>query len=517
MHDEEKCRKNLHRIDVSPDDWSPALERGQGFFVLVNLTNQGGLCMPSFIDPHKLTPNPANTIFDPLPDDVYQALKADISERGLLNPILATSDFTVIAGHHRLQAALELGLETIPVEIQDVSPQEAESRLIADNVLRRQLSLGEQARLIRRLKEEAGIKPGKRTDRTGHPTSAIIAEVPGLSQISDRKQYMLDHANDLIPPLFALFNEKRLPITVADSLAGWSVDQQQALYDAIGDSVTTLKVTDIQAAKKIPDTSALEAQMAALAAERDELQGRLEDWTAQTAVPPTDDESEASALVESLTQQLNAAEATRQEYADELARLKAQGPVERIVEKVVTVEKEVSVSDPAQAEQIATLEATLTATQAELTLLKTRRKDLQNYQQERDKLDREINDIKNELARLRDSTNVARYRVTQAAAIAQILRKIMKDGLSEVPQLEALLADSQGTIFQTDRDLALTVAQQLRRASDLILTAVQQFEDPIIYDVHRYHSEADSDHPVTQLLKEAHVLNDHNSIVSPAD
>lgn len=41
MHDEEKCRKNLHRMDVSPDDWSPALERGQGFFVLVNLTNQG--------------------------------------------------------------------------------------------------------------------------------------------------------------------------------------------------------------------------------------------------------------------------------------------------------------------------------------------------------------------------------------------------------------------------------------------------------------------------------------------
>ena len=75
--------------------------------------------MPSFINPQKLRPNPANTIFDPLPADVYAALKADIAARGLLNPILATSDFTVIAGHHRLQAALELGMDTVPVEVQD--------------------------------------------------------------------------------------------------------------------------------------------------------------------------------------------------------------------------------------------------------------------------------------------------------------------------------------------------------------------------------------------------------------
>jgi ParB family chromosome partitioning protein len=273
--------------------------------------------------------------------------------------------------------------------------------------------------------------------------------------------------------------------------------------------MSRLKAPDIQQAKKAPDTSALESQIAALESERDTLQAQLD--TAEAVMADTPDPS----LWESLKLQLVEAEATRQAYADELARLKAQGPVERIVEKVVTVEK--PVSDPAQAERIATLESTLSTTQAELTLLKTRRKDLQNFQQERDKLDREINDIKNELARLRDSTNVARYRLTQAAAISQILKKILKDGLSEIPQLEALLADSQGTIFQTDRDLALTVAQQLQQASDLILTAVKQFEDPIIYDVTRYHSEADPDHPVTKLLKEAQVLNDHNSIVSPTD
>jgi hypothetical protein len=88
---------------------------------------------------------------------------------------------------------------------------EAESRLIADNTLRRQLTLGEQARLIRRLKERTGVKRGPKGQ--GKSISAIIAEIPELATASERKQRMIDHANDLIPPLFDLFSVKRLPIT----------------------------------------------------------------------------------------------------------------------------------------------------------------------------------------------------------------------------------------------------------------------------------------------------------------
>lgn len=454
----------------------------------------------SSIDPTLLKPNPANRIFDPLADDVYQALKDDIAARGLLNPIVVTPTFKLIAGHHRLKAALELGLETVPIDIQNVDDEEAESRLIADNVLRRQLNPMEQARLIRRLKERAGIRQGTRA------TSVTVTEVAQAVGVEPETAKQLDRLNKLIPPLQELVSAGKLGTSNGAELAIMTPTQQQALYDAIGESVATLKRADIQAAKRTPDTTALEAQIAALAAERDALQVQLQE--AQTAQAPT------ASLLASLKCQLDEAEATRQAYADELARLKAQTPVERIVEKVVDKIVEKPVPDPAQTQRIAALESTLTTTQAELTLLKTRRKDLQHYQQERDKLEREINVIKDELARLRDSTNVARYRLTQAAGISQILRKILKDGLSEIPQLEALLADSHGTIFQTDRDLALTVAQQLRRASDVILTAVQQFEDPMVFDV-RHGS--DPDHPITQALKEAKVLNDDDAIISPAD
>ncbi len=459
--------------------------------------------MPSMIDPKKLMPNRSNTVFEPLTPEVYAALKEDIAENGIQTACMVTPDFTIIAGHHRVKAALELGLNAVPVEIHDVSPEEAERLLIADNVLRRQITNPmEQARLIRRLKELHHIKSGPKSESQGTSNSVKMTEIAETVGVGSETAKRLDRLNDLIPELQALISTGELGTTHGTSLATLTPKEQRTLYDALGaERMSRLKVPDIQQAKKGPDTAALEARITALQTERDQLAAQVQD-----APDPT--------LLETLQDQLAATEEARQGYADELARLKAQGPVERIIEKVVEVEKPVPTADPAQAQRITTLEATLTTTQAELTLLKTRRKDLQNFQQERDKLDQEINQIKNELARLRDSTNVARYRLTQAAGISQILRKILKEGLSEVPQLEALLADSQGTIFQTDRDLALDVAQQLRRASELILTAVQQFEDPMVFDARRG---PDPDHPITHILREARVLNERNSIVSPAD
>ena len=47
-------------------------------------------------------------------------------------------DYTIIAGHQRFKIAQELGLEKVPVVIINVSPEEAEYLLIADNEERRQ-------------------------------------------------------------------------------------------------------------------------------------------------------------------------------------------------------------------------------------------------------------------------------------------------------------------------------------------------------------------------------------------
>lgn len=290
----------------------------------------------STIDPKKLIPNPANAIFDPLPEDVYQALKDDIAERGLLNPILCTPDYTVIAGHHRLKAALELGMASVPVEIQNVDDEEAESRLIADNVLRRQLNPMEQARLIKRLKERAGIRQGTRA------TSVTFTEVAEAVGVKPETAKQLNRLNQLISPLQDLVSAGKLGASHGVALAALAPDQQQALWDAIGESITRLKVADIQAAKQPPDTRGLEAQIAALQAERARLQAQLADQ------PSTEQ-------MAALEERLRAAEAAQQAAWAEVERLRAQQPIDRIVQRIVP--------DPVQARRIEELEAQIAAFQ----------------------------------------------------------------------------------------------------------------------------------------------------------
>src|SRR5687767_14480925 len=64
--------------------------------------------------------------------DLQRAL---LSDRAMLwaRPLLALPDGTVVAGNMRLRAARELGWETIPVIVVDLSPEEASVWALRDN------------------------------------------------------------------------------------------------------------------------------------------------------------------------------------------------------------------------------------------------------------------------------------------------------------------------------------------------------------------------------------------------
>ncbi len=69
------------------------------------------------------------------PEQVAQ-IAASISEFGFVNPILVDSDAGVIAGHCRLAAARDLGLDEVPVVVLDhLSPTQRKAYVIADNKL----------------------------------------------------------------------------------------------------------------------------------------------------------------------------------------------------------------------------------------------------------------------------------------------------------------------------------------------------------------------------------------------
>lgn len=69
------------------------------------------------------------------PPDQVARLAESIKTFGFNNPILATADGTIIAGHGRTAAAALAGLDAVPVIVLDLTPEAARAYCLADNRL----------------------------------------------------------------------------------------------------------------------------------------------------------------------------------------------------------------------------------------------------------------------------------------------------------------------------------------------------------------------------------------------
>lgn len=70
------------------------------------------------LNPSLLKPTPENWLIYRRPEETpyeFADLKATIKANGVTDPILVSKDLYIISGHRRHQAAVELGLETVPV------------------------------------------------------------------------------------------------------------------------------------------------------------------------------------------------------------------------------------------------------------------------------------------------------------------------------------------------------------------------------------------------------------------
>lgn len=106
-----------------------------------------------YIAPSNLTANPMNSFFNSETPEYFELLRNDIRDRGIIVPLLAKEDGTILAGHNRLLIAQELGLVSVPVQyiLQSLTEEEERSFIFKDNIIRRQLSATEKQNLIERL------------------------------------------------------------------------------------------------------------------------------------------------------------------------------------------------------------------------------------------------------------------------------------------------------------------------------------------------------------------------------
>jgi hypothetical protein len=118
-------------------------------------------------------------LLPPLTPGEYEALKADIAERGVLVPIEVDEVGEILDGAHRARAAAELGLAP-PARIvrRDLTEEQKRAHALALNVHRRQLGPAERRILVEQLREE-GLSTRRIAQTVGVAQTTVVRDLSG--------------------------------------------------------------------------------------------------------------------------------------------------------------------------------------------------------------------------------------------------------------------------------------------------------------------------------------------------
>jgi len=115
----------------------------------------------------------------------YAALRASIEEKGLSTPLEIDKRGTVLDGHQRLRAAVELGLRQVPVRV--IAPEDQVEYLVEAAIRRRQLSPSQLAALAVEFEDYWQSRAeGRRRRQANLAQSTEVATLPHRGRSRDR-------------------------------------------------------------------------------------------------------------------------------------------------------------------------------------------------------------------------------------------------------------------------------------------------------------------------------------------
>ncbi len=166
-------------------------------------------------------------------DDDMNELIDSISNLGVINPVIARKTendrYELISGHRRKFACLELGIETLPVIVRELSKEEAIICMVDSNLQREHILPSERA-FAYKLKMDAMKCQGKRSDLTLSPletklrSSEIIASASGESRAQIDRYIRLTY---LIPELLENVDLGKIAFRPAVELSYLTEDEQK--------------------------------------------------------------------------------------------------------------------------------------------------------------------------------------------------------------------------------------------------------------------------------------------------
>jgi ParB family chromosome partitioning protein len=150
---------------------------GKGLGALIPTESEGGADASGVLEIPlaAIEPNPHQPRLQIRDQDVVE-LAASIEAHGVIQPLIVIREdegYTLVAGERRWRAARLAGLDTVPVIVKDVVPQEMLELALVENVQREDLNPLEEAVAYQQLVEEFGLTHEDVARRVGKSRAAV--------------------------------------------------------------------------------------------------------------------------------------------------------------------------------------------------------------------------------------------------------------------------------------------------------------------------------------------------------
>ena len=174
--------------------------------------------------------------FKPYSDEKLQELADDITENGILSPLLVRpygNTYQIMAGHNRANAAALAGLDTVPCIVKDVDDDTAVSIMLTTNLNQRDELLPSEKAFAYKMQLDTIKHQGQRRDLTSAPlepnlsrSNEMVAKSVGESRANVQRYIRLTY---LLPALLDMVDNKQVPFRAGVSLSYLKDEAQQLL------------------------------------------------------------------------------------------------------------------------------------------------------------------------------------------------------------------------------------------------------------------------------------------------
>ena len=164
-------------------------------------------------------------------DEEMERIVESIRKVGVLSPGLARpledGGYELVSGHRRLAACQQLGLETMPVVVREMTDDEAVIAMVDANLQREHIFPSEKA-FAYKMKLEALSHQGQTCGQVGHKSRDILSQ-----DESGRQVQRFIRLTNLIPEILAKVDEGKIAFNPAVELSYLSEEQQRDLLTAM--------------------------------------------------------------------------------------------------------------------------------------------------------------------------------------------------------------------------------------------------------------------------------------------